>query len=180
MILTLLIAASPSIPGLASAQDRVRLAPWTYGAEGTMEVSASLGVGRVVDRAQIDFGPAFGWFFADRMELSGIMWFHHVERSPRARSYVTVLAEPSFHHRFNRSVLGFLGVGLGMSHVDAVGASFAIAPRVGLKIVMGRAGVLLPAFQVLYSASHIIETNEGPELAMYAAPSFSMGYAVAW
>ena len=178
--LSLVLVACASVPLDASAQDRVRLAPWRYGAAGTIEMGASLGVGRIVDRAQLDVGPWIGWFVADRTELSAIFWIHDVERSRAARSYVTLLVEPSFHHRFNDSVLGFLGVGLGASHVDAVGAGFALAPRVGLKIVLGRAGVLVPAIQVLYSASRIVETNEGTVLAMYGAPSASFGYAIAW
>lgn len=155
-------------------------APTRYGDRGTVELGASLGVGRLVDRAQLDVGPAIGFFVADGTELSAILWLHHVEAGRQVRSYATLLGEPSFHLRFNDSVLGFLGVGLGVNHVDGVGAGFAVAPRLGLKVVLGRAGVLVPAIQVLYSAARIVETNEGRHLAMYGAPSASFGYMFAW
>ena len=115
------------------------------------------------DNRQLTLAPSIGWFFVDNLELSGIIGFNYASTSATvggvtqssSASSLNVLVEPSYHLPFSRSLFAFLGLGLGLAYNSRDGAGFALAPRLGMNIMIGRSGILSPALQFVYSTTNL-------------------------
>ncbi len=93
---------------------------------------------------------------------------------------MTLLAEPSYHYPVNTMTFAFLGLGAGVASATVSGAGFALAPRAGVNIMIGRSGILTPAFQVVYNTSGSIQTPQGTLLAVTTSYGMNLGYTVMW
>jgi hypothetical protein len=90
------------------------------------------------------------------------------------------LAEPSYHLPMSDKLFAFLGVGAGLGYSQVGGAGFALAPRAGLNILIGRSGILTPAFNVVYNTNQAVQTPQGTLLAVNTSYGASAGYTVMW
>lgn len=150
-----------------------------YGRAGVLELGGFAGMTAATNFLSTSINPTIGWFFADNMQISGILGLSHLRTEEDSATLVTVLAEPSYHVPFNRSVFGFLGLGLGAAYQQEQGIGFAMAPRIGANIMVGRSGVLSPALTYQYN-SHGTTEMEGAYMVMSTALAANIGYTVMW
>jgi hypothetical protein len=61
-----------------------------------------------------------------------------------------------------------------------VGAGFAVAPRIGANIMIGRSGIFTPDFFVQFSTASATMTPNGTEIGSSASYGFGLGYTVMW
>jgi hypothetical protein len=151
-----------------------------YGRAGVLELGGFAGLTAASGFMATNINPTLGWFFADNMQISAILGLSHVRTEADSATMVSVLAEPSYHLPFNRSVFGFLGLGIGAAYHEDAGVGFAMAPRIGANILVGRSGVLTPSLSYQYN-SHETEEMEGNNyVVMSTALAANIGYTVMW
>ena len=156
-----------------------------YGRAGVLELGGSAGFAFASDYTQMNLSPTIGWFLADNLEISAILGISYIETGDESSTLWSALAEPSYHLPFNRSVFGFLGLGVGAAHVSDVGTGFAIAPRVGANFMVGRSGVLTPSLSYQYTTvgTDMEDGATGEDLTVVALTSavrFNVGYTAMW
>jgi hypothetical protein len=155
-----------------------------YGRAGVLELGGSAGFAFAEDYNQMNLSPTIGWFLVDNLELSAILSISWIDTGDESATLWSALAEPSYHLPFNRSMFGFLGLGVGASYVSDLGTGFAIAPRVGANFMVGRSGVLTPSLSYQYTTVGTDEQDEtGQDLTVVALTSvvrFNVGYTAMW
>ena len=157
-----------------------------YGRPGVVELGGSIGLTLAGDLTQFNISPTVGWFFTDNLQLSGIIGFNYSSTSTTvgsttvstSASSLNVLVEPSYHLPINRSLFAFLGIGVGLGYADGPGAGFAVAPRLGMNIMVGRSGILSPALQFVYSTSEVLRTPQGTFIGGNTSFGLNVGYTV--
>ena len=163
-----------------------------YGRPGVVELGGSLGLNISGDNRQLTIAPSIGWFFTDNLQISGIVGFNYAHTSTTtaggqsvssSASSLNVLAEPSYHLPLTRSLFAFLGVGLGLAYNSRDGAGFALAPRLGMNIMIGRSGILSPALQFVYSTTNLNvpapgESSTSTAQAVNTSFGFNVGYTI--
>jgi hypothetical protein len=156
--------------------------PTGYGRAGVLELGGSAGLTLASDLRNINVSPSIGWFVADNLQLSAILGVSHVGTSEESTTLYSALAEPSYHLPFNRSMFGFLGMGVGGSYVDSLGGGLAVAPRIGANFLIGRSGVLTPALSWQYTTHDIgtVSIEEQQQLTVSSALRANIGYTVMW
>ncbi len=151
-----------------------------YARAGVLELGGSAGFARASDFTQVNVSPSVGWFFMDNLQLSGIVGINYINASGNSSTLMTYLAEPSYHLPFSDKVFGFLGVGAGLAYAKGAGAGFALAPRLGINVLVGRSGILTPAFQMVYNTTETIPTANGTAVAINTTYGANIGYTVMW
>lgn len=151
-----------------------------YGRAGVLELGGSVGFSAASGFTSLNISPQIGWFFMDNVQISAIVGFNHVSTSADSAAYITALVEPSFHIPLSQSLFAFAGLGAGLSYASDPGAGFALAPRVGANIMVGRSGILTPQFQFVYSTSDAVQTPNGTLLAVSTSYNLGAGYTVMW
>lgn len=174
--------ASPSLPSGGLVRQAGVGGLVGYGRAGVLELGGSAGFTFASDYRNVNVSPTIGWFVADNLELSGILSVSNIKTGDESATLWSGLLEPSYHLPLNRSVFGFVGVGLGASHVSSVGTGFAVAPRVGGNFMIGRSGVLTPSISYQYTT---IDTEMSPDsettvVALTSAVQFNLGYTAMW
>jgi len=149
-----------------------------YGRPGVVELGGSIGLTLAGDLKAFNISPSVGWFFTDNLQLSGIVDFRYGDTGTSSSTALNVLVEPSYHLPFSRSLFAFLGVGLGLGYNSASGAGFALAPRLGMNIMVGRSGILSPALQFVYTTSNIATTPQGTLIVGGTSFGLNVGYTV--
>jgi hypothetical protein len=172
--------ASPLPPDAAVVEQAGVGGPVAYGRAGVLELGGSASFSTASNFTEFSLRPSIGWFIADNLELSGILSFNHASVDGNSATSWAILAEPSYHLPINSTLFAFLGVGAGISHVNDVGTGFALAPRLGMNILIGRSGVLTPALLAQYSTTDAIETPQGTLVAVTSSFGLSVGYTVMW
>ena len=98
----------------------------------------------------------------------------------------SALLEPSFHLPFNRSMFGFIGMGVGAAYVSELGGGMAVQPRIGMDFLVGRSGILRPSLSYEYTTHDAMgsvddEGNTNVTLvAISSALRFNVGYSAMW
>lgn len=154
-----------------------------YGRAGVLELGGSAGFMASNEFSSVSVNPTIGWFFTDNVQLSAILGFSHFtsEEGDQDATMFSALIEPSYHLPFQRNVFGFLGIGMGGAHVNDVGFGFALAPRLGANILVGRSGVLTPSLSYQYTTHDSEMMEDGTELlAVSTALTANIGYTVMW
>ncbi len=151
-----------------------------YARAGVLELGGNLGFNVGSNITTLSISPTLGWFFADNIELTGIFSYRYANVDGASTHTLQLLAEPSVHLPFSRTVFGFAGVGLGLSYAEGPGAGFALAPRLGVNIAVGRSGILTPAIQLQYSTNDVVQTQNGSLLAVSTSFGANVGYTVMW
>jgi hypothetical protein len=151
-----------------------------YGRAGVLELGGSAGFTSGGGMTQINVAPSIGWFVADNLELTGIFDIAHASTDTGDGTLVTLLAEPSYHLPFNRTMFGFFGLGVGGSYVKGPGMAFAMAPRLGANFLIGRSGILTPSLSWQYNTHDSMDTGNGVLLQVSSAVRANVGYTVMW
>jgi hypothetical protein len=160
-----------------------------YGRAGVLELGGSAGLVLAADFRNVNVSPSIGWFIADNFQLSGILGVSHVnveeDGVDNDATVFSALVEPSYHLPFNRSMFGFLGLGVGGSYISSLGGGFALAPRIGANFLVGRSGILTPSLSYEYTTHSIDDAGDdmGRDLALVAVSSalrVNVGYPVMW
>ena len=174
------IPAAPSVPEEGITEQAGVGGTQAYGRAGVLELGGNMGFARASEFTQFNVSPSIGWFFMDNLEISGIVGVNYIDTGADDTAYMTLLAEPSFHLPFSREAFGFIGVGTGLSYAEDPGIGFALAPRIGMNVMVGRSGVLTPALQMVYSTSEAVQTPQGTLVAVNASFGANVGYTVMW
>lgn len=153
-----------------------------YGRAGVLELGGSAGFAFASDYRSMNFSPTIGWFLADNLELSAILGIENIKNGGNSSTLWSALAEPSYHVPFNRSVFGFIGLGAGAAHVSGLGTGFAVAPRLGMNLMVGRSGVLTPSLSYQYTTikSEMDANSNVTVVALTSAVKFNIGYTAMW
>lgn len=160
-----------------------------YARAGVVELGGSVSLDVASDYFRVSVQPSFGWFIADMLEISALVGFSYVSitapdasgaKVTASEMIFSLLAEPSLHIPFTESVFGFLGVGLGLSYADGLGAGFALQPRLGVNVMVGRSGILTPAIYVAWSTHTAIQTKDGLLIGASLGYGLNIGYTVMW
>jgi hypothetical protein len=155
-----------------------------YGRAGVLELGGSAGFAFASDYRNVNVSPTIGWFLVDNLELSAILSVSNIETGDQSSTLWSALIEPSYHVPFNRSLFGFLGLGVGAAYVSGPGAGFAVAPRVGANFMVGRSGVLTPSLSYEYTTVGTEDENGAePNVTVVALTStvrFNVGYTAMW
>jgi hypothetical protein len=155
-----------------------------YTDRNTIEVGGSLALSYINNDFLVSFAPQFGWFFADRWELSTFIRVNHsnIKQSDGTRSQTTsggFEIEPSYHHTIRKELLYvFGGVGLGMVH-DGEHPAFDAVPRAGFNIAVGRSGFLNPAVRMPILVGNITGPDRD-EPGVVIGVAFELGFTTAF
>jgi hypothetical protein len=153
-----------------------------YGRPGVVELGGNVGLTIAGDLTQFNISPTVGWFFTDNLQISGIVGFNYIHTSiagvSTSATALNILVEPSYHLPLNNSLFAFLGVGVGLGYANGSGAGFALAPRLGMNIMVGRSGILSPALQFVYSTTEVLRTPQGTFIGGSTAFGLNIGYTV--
>ena len=153
-----------------------------YGRAGVLEVGGSAGFTFASDYRSVTIAPQIGWFLADNFEISAIVSLSNIKSGDADSSTLAgALLEPSYHIPVNRTMFGFLGLGVGVSHVSGLGTGFAVAPRIGGNFMIGRSAVLTPAIQYQYTTVGAdMDVGEGTVVVLTSSVSFNIGLTAMW
>lgn len=156
-----------------------------YGRAGVLELGGSAGFAFASNYREMNFSPTIGYFLADNFETSAIVSVANIKVDDNASSTLwSALLEPSYHVPFNRSVFAFAGLGVGAAHVSGVGTGFAIAPRIGMNLMVGRSGVLTPSLSYQYTTIESDTMGDGADattvVELTSAVRFNIGYTAMW
>ncbi len=154
--------------------------PVAYGRTGVLELGGSMSFSTASDFTEFSLRPSLGWFLANNFEISGILGLTYANVAGVSGTDWSLLAEPSYHLPFNSMLFGFLGVGAGLSHISNAGTGLALAPRLGLNIMIGRSGILTPALFAQYTTTDSVETPQGRLVAVTSSYGLQIGYTVMW
>jgi hypothetical protein len=151
-----------------------------YGRAGVLELGGSAGLQMSSEFRSLSVNPSIGWFVADNLELSAILGVSNIKAGDESATMWSAVVEPSYHLPFNRSVFGFLGMGIGAAYEQRLGAGLAVAPRIGANFLVGRSGVLTPSLQYQYITHNSMVEDDVTILALTSALSVNVGYTAMW
>jgi hypothetical protein len=156
-----------------------------YGRAGVLELGGSAGLMLASGFRNMNISPTIGWFIADNLELSAIIGVTNIKAGDASATVFSALIEPSYHVPFNRTMFGFLGIGIGGSYVSDLGGGLAVAPRLGANFLVGRSGVLTPSLSYEYTTQDIDTDSTGAmtEVSLVQVSSalrVNIGYTVMW
>ena len=179
---------TPNIPGLnGDIVDQAGVGGAVgYGRAGVLELGGAAGLTIAQDIRAMNFSPSIGWFLVDNFELSAILDVTYLKAGGESATLWSALAEPSFHLPFNRSMFGFIGMGVGAAYVSELGTGLAVAPRIGMDFLVGRSGILRPSLSYEYTTHDAMgnvddEGNANVTLvAISSALRFNIGYSAMW
>lgn len=156
-----------------------------YGRAGVLELGGSAGLMIAPDFRNVNIAPSIGWFVADNLELSGILGVSNIKAGDESATVWSALVEPSYHLPFNRTMFGFLGMGIGAAYVSELGTGLAVAPRIGANFLIGRSGVLTPSLSYEYTTHNVDNVSSGDMrdvtlVSVSSALRFNVGYTAMW
>lgn len=155
-----------------------------YARAGVLELGGSASFAVAGELLTLRIAPSIGWFFMNNVQVSGIISLNVAQATTNGVSNTStslnILVEPSAHLPLSRVVFLFGGLGVGLSYADGPGAGFALAPRLGADILVGRSGVFKPAVTFVYSTSGAVETPQGTLLTASTSFGLNLGYTVMW
>ncbi len=151
-----------------------------YGRAGVLELGGSAGLMLSSQFRNVTIAPSFGWFVSDNFELSAILSVSNVKAGSMSATTWSAIAEPSYHLPFNRTMFGFVGMGIGAGYENKMGAGLAMAPRIGANFLVGRSGVLTPSLQYMYISHQAMTEDDVTVVALTSSMSVNVGYTAMW
>ena len=177
---------APTVPMTGVTQQAGVGGSQAYGRAGVLELGGAGGFAAAPNYTRFELSPSIGLFVVDNVELSlltGFNYFSVGETGGNPSTSATefkALVEPSFHIPFSQYLFGFIGLGAGVNYVTNHDAGFALQPRIGANILVGRSGVFTPSLSVAYSTVDAIRTEAGTVLAVQTSYGMNLGYTVMW
>lgn len=152
-----------------------------YGRPGVLELGGSFGLTVASGVRDMNLSPSLGWFLADNLELSAIASVSNVKVDQTSATVWSALVEPSYHLPFNRTMFGFMGMGIGAAYEQKLGTGLAVAPRIGANFLVGRSGILTPALSYEYITHDAMASQSDVTLvAVTSALRINVGYTAMW
>jgi hypothetical protein len=156
-----------------------------YGRAGVLELGGSAGLVLASDFRNVNVSPSIGWFVTDNLQLSAIFGISNIKAEDEDATVLSAVVEPSYHLPFNRTTFGFMGIGVGGAYISGLGGGFAVAPRIGANLMVGRSGILTPSLSYEYTTHSVEDAGDemGKDLALVAVSSalrVNVGYTVMW
>ena len=156
-----------------------------YGRAGVLELGGNAGMMLAPGFRNINVSPMLGWFVSDNFEVSGIVGVSNIKAGDQSSTVWSSLVEPSYHVPFNRSTFGFIGMGIGAAYVSELGAGLAVAPRIGMNVMVGRSAVLTPSLSYEYTTHNADTLDEEMAknvtlVAVSSALRINIGYTAMW
>jgi len=180
--------AAPTLPGGGVTEQAGVGGTQAYGRAGVLELGGSAGISAAAGTTILSLSPSVGWFFVDNLQLSGIFSVQHANTGAGSATNMLALVEPSYHLPITEKFFVFGGLGVGAGYVKSgvvgttdPGLGLALAPRLGVNILVGRSGILTPAATLAYSSSNAVQTTAGQTLiAVSTSFGANIGYTVMW
>jgi hypothetical protein len=146
-----------------------------------LELGGSGSLSHDTNFTQIGLSPSFGWFFINYVALSFLPELDYAKTgTAAATARYRVLVEPSFHSQLEGQLFAVFGAGVGLAYEKTLGAGLALAPRAGLKIVVGGSGVLTMVFEYVYASNAEKASADGSDAQHSATYGVRGGYSIAW
>jgi len=177
---------APTVPATGVTQQAGVGGTQAYGRAGVLELGGAGGFAAAPNYTRFELSPFFGLFLVDNLELSLLTGFNYFRvgevngQDDTSATEFKALIEPSFHIPFSQYLFGFIGLGAGVNYVTNHDAGFALQPRLGANILVGRSGVFTPSLSVAYSTVDAIRTEAGTVLAVQTSYGMNLGYTVMW
>ena len=154
-----------------------------YARAGVLEFGGSLSFSGATDNTVLTVTPQVGHFLTDNLQLSILtnVGYSRVKTAGRSLHKTNVLAvvEPSVHVPVVDQLFLFAGAGVGVAYHQGLGTGVAVAPRIGFNVLVGRSGILTPAFNVNWSSNSAFQRDDGTRLvAVHTTLGASVGYSV--
>jgi len=156
----------------------------TYGNAGIVELGglAQLSLGN--EYFQCSVSPKAGWFFLDNFEISALITFSHQNWKKTSCTHFDLLAEPSYHHPFSKTMFGFFGLGFGISKIirDIAGKTHDLGmtfqPRLGMNVLIGQSGILTPALFLKFTSSDMYPVAGGTAIKISPLAGIGIEYTI--
>lgn len=149
-----------------------------FGEAGVFELGGSGSFYGNSDGLILTLSPQAGYFIVDNVEISGLLNFAWA--NPDEGDSVTMfslLAEPSFHLPFDDRLLGFVGLGAGPAYASEE-FGFALKPRIGLDVLLGRSGIFRPALEMTWSTGDVVTSSGDTLVGVNVTYGISLGFHV--
>lgn len=156
-----------------------------YGQDGTIEAGASAGLALGEGSQGFSVSAFVAKYISDGFAMSGILDVTTLFAGGASATNVAALVEPSLHIPVKSNMNAFVGMGIGPSYVHNLGTSIAVAPHVGMDILVG-SGIVRPSLTYLYTTHDPMAaraadgTTHVTYLAAASAVRFNIGYLKAW
>jgi len=148
---------------------------------GVLELGGSMSYSATDDVSLLTIAPSIGYFVLDNWQLTGSLQWRHAKISGTDSSDIfLLLAEPSFHLPFTDSHFGFIGLGVGLAKETDADSGFALAPRVGYKLLVGRSGMLTADIRNTIFTNEVETTGNVTSFALNNTIALGVGYTVLW
>lgn len=177
----------PALPGVSPPVEQAGIGgPVGYGRAGVLELGGFFGLNAAQNVRDLNFSPQVGWFLVDNLELSAIGSVANIKAGSEETTMWSALVEPSLHLPFNREVFGFVGMGVGAAYISNLGSGMAVAPRLGMNMMIGRSGILSPSLTYEYTThntdtmTNANGTKDVTLIAISSALRVNVGYTVMW
>lgn len=144
--------------------------PVAYGSAGVLEVGGTGAIHATNDAVGLRFAPFVGWFPFDGIELTYMNELYGASIQGERRFGTLVLIEPSGHLRLTDRLLAFIGLGAGYMY-NSRDHGFALKPRAGFDVLVGRSGIFRPAFYFLWGTKPVLPPVAG-------VPAHRWGYGM--
>jgi hypothetical protein len=119
--------------------------PIAYARASVVELGGTLALTHQSETTIFRIAPSVGYFVIDNIELTLFPELNISNVDGQTDVIVGGMLEPSYHVPFSDRLYGFLGVGFGLRYAEDPGVDFALRPRLGMDIMVGRSGILKPA-----------------------------------
>ncbi len=161
-----------------------------FGEAGVLELGGAGAFTAAKDLTILSVRPSIGWFVLDNVELSAMLNFDYANTSVEATDSDTdvdnvssttfgLMGEPSFHLPFTPTLFGFAGLGLGVNY-DGDDFGFALRPRVGLDVIVGRSAIFRPALEFTWTTTDAVTQNGNAVVGVSQTFGASFGYSAMW
>lgn len=152
-----------------------------YARAGVLELGGTAGLTIAKGLKEFNLSPSIGWFIANNWQLSTILSLSAAKvKGADMTTVFSLVAEPSFHVPFSNTFFGFAGFGFGVSQNSGSDMGFAMVPRIGIKSLVGRSGLITVDLKNTFATNDIIETNRGTLVDFDSVLQFGAGYTVMW
>jgi hypothetical protein len=186
-------ASKASAKGLAIVEQAGVGSEHSYARAGVLELGGFGNVSIADSYTSVGCSPTLGWFILDGLEISVITSVNFIRQETvtfnasgakvieDADTLVLLfLAEPSYHFRLTPVMWGFAGVGVGLADQNpGAGTGFAVAPRFGINVMIGRSGIFTPAMMAVYQTTEAGEDNQGSS-GVSGTFGLTAGFTVMW
>lgn len=148
-----------------------------YAKAGVWELGGGVSLVTGPRQKQAGVAPTVGYFVLDYVEVSLIPQIDYAKVAGLAgRTRIVGLIEPSWHVQLAGPLFYFFGAGIGFAHEKATGTGLALAPRIGVNVLVGGNGVVTAGFEYIYAAAPKASADQRDSATL----GLRAGYTIAW